>query len=102
MGLIFAALFTLGLVLVVLFFWSLAASLKRDAAAREDRRRQEAREAELNAKLHRTNAPLRCLSCGARFPGPLGAQGCPECRLESLVVPEDEAPPKTETQEDRW
>ncbi len=95
MGLIFAALFTLGLVLVVLFLWSLAASLKRDGAAVEDRRRREAREAE----LHRTGAPLRCLSCGARFPGPLGAHGCPECRLESLVVPEDEVP---KTQEDIW
>lgn len=95
MGLIFAGLFTLGLILVGLFVWSLAASLKRDGAAAEDRRRREARDAE----LHRAGAPLRCLSCGARFPGPLGAHGCPECRLASLVVPEDEAP---KTQEDRW
>ncbi len=95
MSLIFAGLFTLGLVLVVLFLWSLAASLKRDGAAAEDRQRREAREAE----LHRTGAPLRCLSCGTRFPGPLGAHGCPECRLESLVVPEDEVP---KTQEDTW
>ena len=101
MGLIFAGLFTLGLVLIALFFWSLAASLKRDGAAAQERRRQAAREAKLNAALHRKGAPLRCLSCGARFPGPLGAQGCPECRLESLVVPEDEFP-KTQTPEDTW
>lgn len=93
MGLIFAGLFTLGLILVGLFLWSLAISLKRDGAASKDRRRQEAREAD----LHRKGAPLRCLSCGARFPGPLGAHGCPECRLASLVVPEDEVP---KTQED--
>ncbi len=98
MGLIFAGLFTLGLVLVGLFFWSLAASLKRDGAAADERQRKAAREAE----LRRVGAPLRCLSCGKRFPGPLGTQGCPECRLESLVVPEDEVPPKTEAQEDRW
>lgn len=97
MGLIFAGLFTLGLVLIGLFFWSLAASLKRDGTAAQDRRRREARDAE----LHRVGAPLRCLSCGARFPGPLGAHGCPECHLQSLVVPEDEAP-KTGAQEDTW
>ena len=101
MGLIFAALFTLGMALVLLFLWSLAASLKRDHAAAEVRRRREVRDAKLNAELHRAGAPLRCLSCGARFPGPLGARGCPECRLESLVVPENEAP-KTQTQEDTW
>ena len=95
MGLIFAGLFTLGLVLIGLFLWSLAASLKRDGAAAEDRRRREARD----AKMRRAGAALRCLSCGAQFPGPLEAHGCPECRLASLVVPEEEVP---KTQEDTW
>ncbi len=93
MELVMAGLFTLALLLLALWAWSLGSSLRRDrgeAAAREhqaqERRAWEARE----ARLRVPGVPLRCLGCGGTFTGPLPDEGCPHCHLSALVVPEEE------------
>ena len=101
MELIVDGMFAAGLLLALFWGLSVRQSLTRDRAAAEETRRQAEREAEdarrqaeREARLARVGEPLRCLGCDETFPGPLGPDGCPRCRLTSLVVPESECPQK--------
>ena len=94
-------MFALSLLLALFWGLSVRRSLTRDRAEAEDARRQAEREAEESrrqaqreARLKRKGEPLRCLGCDETFPGPLGPDGCPRCRLTSLVVPLSECSQK--------
>ena len=97
MELIFDGMFALSLLLALFWGLSVRQSLTRDRAAAEEIRLEAQREAEKigrqaerEARLARAGEPLRCLGCDETFPGPIGPDGCPRCRLASLVVPESE------------
>jgi hypothetical protein len=71
--------------------WALAMKKAQDAeraAARiADLKDAEKAQAERDlASLKEPGASLYCLGCGTRFEGPLTGDGCPECRLSTLVV----------------
>lgn len=91
MGLVLEGLFALGLILVVLWLWSLRGSVAKDAATNRERQAQAAldrEKAEREARLVRPGELLRCLSCEKTFLGPLPATGCPFCHLAAFVVAE--------------
>ncbi len=93
MGLVLEGFFALAVVVALAWQWSLRSSVGKDieAARQAAEQKTKARERERQtARLYRTEEPLRCLGCGARFGGPLGANGCPKCHLAVLVVTEDE------------
>ena len=83
---VMGGLLTAGLVVVGFWLWSLRGSVARDGAEAEAARRR----GERAARLERAGEPLRCLACGAAFPGPLPPTGCPDCRLSAFVVPASE------------
>jgi hypothetical protein len=88
MSLILSALFTVGLVAVLIWAAALvrtADSERRAARALAD---EERKRLATDVELHKPDAPLRCLNCGAAFIGPLTEDGCPKCHLGSLVVTE--------------
>ena len=94
MALIFDGMFALSLLLALFWGLSVRRSLTRDRAEAEDARRQAEREAQesrrqaqRDARLKRKGEPLRCLGCEKTFPGPLGPDGCPRCRLTSWSCP---------------
>lgn len=94
MELVMGGFFTLGLVLVGLWAWSLAASARRDrqeAQAREREAQEKRERAAREARLYRRGERLQCLGCGHTFLGPLTDEGCPQCHLAALVVTEAEA-----------
>jgi hypothetical protein len=43
---------------------------------------------EEQALLYVSGEPLICLGCQKRFVGPMPEDGCPDCQIASLVVPE--------------
>ncbi len=93
MGLVLEGLFALAIVLALAWLWTVRESVGKDiGAAREQAAREaQARERDARqARLYRTSEPLRCLGCEARFLGPLGEDGCPQCHLAALVVTEEE------------
>ncbi len=90
MEFVMGGLLTAGLVLVAAWLWSLRGSLARDGAEAAAARRR----AQRDGRLARVGEPLRCLGCGAAFPGPLTPAGCPDCHLSVLVVPASEAEEK--------
>ena len=94
MEFVMGGLVALGLLLLALWAWSLAASARRDkleaeAQARDEQERR-AREAQ-EARLRQKGVRLQCLNCGWKFLGPLTDDGCPQCHLSALVVTEAEA-----------
>jgi hypothetical protein len=93
MGLVMAGLFTLTLALLALWVWSLRGSLRRDQTEKAAQKRQEQeRQAweSREAQMQRPGIRLHCLGCGSAFTGPLPEEGCPQCHLSALVVPEEE------------
>lgn len=86
MQLVFDGMFTLGLVFVGFWLYSLRGSVARDSAEAETAREK----AEREARLTRKGEPLRCLNCDKKFRGPLPDTGCPHCHLASFVLPEVE------------
>ena len=97
MEFVMGGLFALGIVLLALWAWSLAASARRDRQEAEARAREEqerhAREAQ-EARMRRKGERLQCLGCGRKFLGPLTDDGCPQCHLSALVVTQAEAKEK--------
>lgn len=76
---------------ILLGIWALAMKkaqeAERAAARIADLKNAEMAQAERDlASLKQPGASLYCLGCGARFEGPLTGDGCPECRLSTLVV----------------
>jgi hypothetical protein len=59
---------------------------EKDRLEREEAKIKEA-EAE-QALLFVPGEPLICLGCQKRFLGPMPGDGCPDCQIASLVVPE--------------
>lgn len=89
MGLVIEGCAALAFVLLVLWLLSLYRSFLQDRAlaAQEQQAQQEAQQRmEREARLLRPGEPLKCLSCGAAFVGPLSDTGCPQCHLASFVV----------------
>jgi len=95
MGLLIEALFSLALIIAVVWAVSLWRSGARDRAAAEAEAAQVKRAEELDEALARHGQRLHCLNCDTYFEGPLPDTGCPHCHLSTLVVPETSTePPK--------
>ena len=76
------------------WLWGLVRSATRDRAEARSQAMEQAERQRLLARQQRLETPglpLACLSCGARFVGPLEAGGCPQCRVGAFVVSEEEA-----------
>ena len=73
--------------LLALFFQS-ARRDRADAQQKELLARKEAAAAQEEARKYESGTGLVCLGCGKHFEGPLTDEGCPECRLSSLVLTE--------------
>ncbi len=93
MGLVLEGLFALAVVLALVWLWTVRGSVGKDVDAARQQAVQVAQgqeRAAREARLYQPGISLRCLGCDARFLGPLGETGCPQCHLASLVVTEDE------------
>ncbi len=93
MGFVIDGLLFVGLIVGLLWLWSLRGSAARDTTAAQAQAQEDAKARELlerDARLHRPGVPLRCLGCNTAFLGPLLDNGCPQCHLSALVVTEQE------------
>lgn len=93
MGLLIEALFSIALIIAVIWAISLWRSGARDKSAAAAEAEEARRAAELDEALARPGQSLHCLNCDTHFKGPLPDTGCPNCHLSTLVVPESQDSP---------
>ena len=77
------------IIVVVAAGASIASSrLKKEIGQREQEEAQIRKVEEDIVLLSVPGQPLICLGCQGRFFGPMPEDGCPNCRIASLVVPD--------------
>lgn len=87
MALVIEALFSMGLLIAVIWAVSLWRSASRDRAAAADALEKAEREAAMEAAVAAPGKRLHCMNCDHQFIGPMPEDGCPNCHLSTLVVP---------------
>jgi Zn finger protein HypA/HybF involved in hydrogenase expression len=97
MGLLIAALVTVGLVLTIFWIAGLAQSAAADRRAAMEQAEEQRKLSNRAEKLNRSGEPLRCLNCNTEFNGPLDDSGCPHCHLSTLVIPASEFEAETKS-----
>lgn len=89
MGIVILTLVAAAAILLGIWAFAMkkAQEIERAAAKRAAALDAEAAQAERDlASLQQPGVDLYCLGCGRHFEGPLTGDGCPECRLSTLVV----------------